>query len=85
MEASQAARTVLARLDFVLQNFKLLFVVYLKPVRQVVLDVVHVFHSPFCSTHGVAVRVDGQVARQLKTLHARVLDVPNVQKLVDDH
>lgn len=63
MEASQAARTVLARLDFVLQNFKRLFVVYLKPVRQVVLDVVHVYHSPFCSTHDIAVRVDGQAVR----------------------
>ena len=29
--------------------------------------------------------MDGQAVKQQKTLHARVLDVPSVQKLVDDH
>ena len=45
----------------------------------------HVCLSPCCSTHNVDVRVDDQVVIQQKALHARVIDVPDVQKLVYDH
>ena len=79
MEASHAARTVLARLDFVLQNCKQLLVVYLKPVRQVGLMVC------MCTIHlSVALMVSlfvcmARLSDNKKALNARVLDVPNVQ------
>ena len=77
----QARHIASACLQLLLQNFKRLLLVYLEPVWRVRHDVVHVCLSPCCSTHDVAVRVDGQVVRQQKALTTRVDQIPNVQKV----
>ena len=62
----QARHIGSACLQLLLQNFKRLLLVYLEPVWRVGRGVVHMCLSPCCSTHDVAVRVDGQVVRQQK-------------------